>query len=603
MCYETDFNSNRYHSFEDKRSFMLRARNHFLKQTQQFYQRATLAKYEQGGEAQAQQSFSYRPPTARRVSHDFPSAQPVYTPDVGAQFGTPGRLEEAQRLSKKDESWMWNQRNEQFARAQRQVKIAVTSHLPQEEKCLKLIELFRDAKANGLQFRTQTYEDIFEVLLATPYHADQPFPFIEQLFDMYHYMKGTFAAPSPKLVEYLMSALSRYRTPSQSFESRAHKLMMDADRYTLLPTRYTFSYYFDICGINNVMHIAVSRFVDARDKLAIQPDEGMCTTLIRGLVKNNQVEEAVAFISKMYAVPIDVFLMDAIVEAFAQSADPLAAFSAYRSMLGSGVVPSSYTFWYLMIACERSQHWHETTYVLEQMHRLGIKGSSATLSAILKGLCIIGQKELAKKMYLTMKRQRIPVWETVESALPRADREEANRLIEAEQKKREAKRQHHLQRVSDYTRLAEGDTATTEKAQSDKPKPLFLPKALIPRDEEHLKEFATLGRLEFVALSHLRRFLEEKGVKLPVYRGKGGVFQGPRPFLLRSLVHKHFFGVPLPRRSDKVLPGSTSNEPKGFGKNRSQRSHRAREGRLVLDSLRPPVSRAQQEKKEMAKSE
>ena len=71
------------------------------------------------------------------------------------------------------------------------------------------------------------------------------------------------------------------------------------------------------------------------------------------------------------------------------------------------------------------------------------------------------------------------------------------------------------------------------------PKPLRIPSKVLPRDEAHLKEFATL-----------------------------------------------FFGVHLPGNTDKVLPGSKG--PK-FDRN-IRRSSRAKEGRLVQEALNRPLS-------------
>ena len=48
------------------------------------------------------------------------------------------------------------------------------------------------------------------------------------------------------------------------------------------------------------------------------------------------------------------------------------------------------------------------------------------------------------------------------------------------------------------------------------PKPLRIPSKVVPRDEAHLKEFATLTRLHFVAVSSLRKFLVEKRMEYSV---------------------------------------------------------------------------------------
>eukprot|EP00759_Apiculatamorpha_spiralis_P047165 PhF_6_TR43001/c0_g2_i1/m.65655 len=127
----------------------------------------------------------------------FPSTEPVYTRDIAAEHV--GRMGEVRRLSKKESDVIWNQRNQQFMRMQRQIFVTVTSHLSIENKCLKLLELYREVKVNNLQLRAQTYEDIFEVFLQIPYNPYTPYPFTEQLFDMYHTLKGSFFAPTQKI--------------------------------------------------------------------------------------------------------------------------------------------------------------------------------------------------------------------------------------------------------------------------------------------------------------------------------------------------------------------------------------------------------------------
>eukprot|EP00760_Papus_ankaliazontas_P013048 PhM_4_TR15635/c0_g1_i1/m.78247 len=490
---------------------------------------------------------------------EFPSQRPVGVEDASAVWSSAGRLSELQQHKSESDKWQWDQRCAQFSRAQRQIHVTITSHLSIEDKCFKLLELFRDVKTNRLHLRAQTYEDMFEVFLSMPFEKDKPFAFLDAIFEMYHYMKGTFAAPSQKILEYLMCALARFRIPSAQNESRAHKLLLDSEKFTVMPTRATYTAYFDVCGTNNVMHIAVARFVDVRQKLGMQPDEGMCTVMIRGLVKNGQVEEAVAFISNMYAVPVDVFLMDAVLEALAQSRDPMAAFTAYRSMLGSGVTPSAYTFWYMMLACEKSDLWDETPFVLEQMHRLGIRGNAATLNLVIKGLLTLKQTELAHKMYLAMKRKRLEVWEALENAMPIKIKDQASMLLLGDDKKRIATSELQERALKDYASLKEGNEKERERGEGfDRPKPVMMPSSIVPRDEAHLKEIATLSRLRWVHDKHLLHFLKSKDIRVHGKRdAKSGKWSRPSSFAIQNEVHKYFFGVTIPSKATRnVLPGA-----------------------------------------------
>ena len=441
--------------------------------------------------------------------------------------------------------WMWDQRNQLFSSVSRKFLAVLTSHLDCEEKASRIAELYRsEVKKNAIHLRVQTYEDIFECLLATPPKQVKDVDVVlrrnvhtDLLFDMYHFMKAGFSAPSPKLLEYLMFSVSYSTRTSphlspELMESRAHKLWLDADRYTLTPSRFTYTYYFEVCARRNIMHIALSRYIDAKERLGIQPDEAMCTSIIRGFVRNDQVEEAIGFISTMYAVPVDCFLLDAVIECFANSTDPLAAFSVYRSQTDrSGIHPTPFTFHYLMKACEKSGEYGETVYVLRQMLERGVQGTPATLNLILKGLLTLNKSALAEKLYLRMRRKETPVWDQLKDRIPEQlhnKGDEAHNFAVAVKENREGATSNF---EAHYRHLTQWKTGETFSPKIDsQPVPVAVDInghitaefPLTPMSEDHLREFVLLGRTKWVDMEYLCQFLiDHKAPVVTVKNSKG----------------------------------------------------------------------------------
>ena len=84
-------------------------------------------------------------------------------------------------------------------------------------------------------------------------------------------------------------------------------------------------------------------------------------------------------------------------------------------------------------------------------------------------------------------------------------------------KKSEALASMHTKLIEDYTKLVgTAPPPGTGMSVDGVPKPLSVPSKVVPRDEAHLKEFATLNRLHCVAVSYLRKFLVEKRMEYSV---------------------------------------------------------------------------------------
>ena len=499
---------------------------------------------------------------------------------------------------------MWDERNRLFAAVNRKLLAIVTSHLDGVEKASRIMETFRsEVRPNNVHLRAKTYEDIFECLLSHTGARDgdpaaRRHVYADALFDMYHAMKAGFTAPTPKILEYLMfSAAYELRTnpqrPVALLESRAHKLWLDADRFAVAATKYTYTHYFEVCAAANVMHIALARYVDAREKLGVQPDAAMCTTVIRGFVRNGQTEEAVAFVGAMYAVPVDASLLDAVLECLGASTDPLAAFSVYRAMVGR-VRPGRLTFHYLMRACAKAGDFRETPFVLREMVRRGVQGTHATLNLALKGLLLLRRDEMAETLYVRMKRREHAVWPELEGRVSEAARERGVQRGLIAKVGRETRERLTSKYEESYAKLALGcggpEGTSKAPAKENTVKPVFAVEPngtgegfpLVPRDEAHLRDFVVLRRLKWVCPEYLAGFALRHA--LPIFSDRNIDTSRPRklpnaaqlaavclrsPQMRRKVfgaVKRHFFRVEKrvkPKETIEVtLPGERDEKRK-----------------------------------------
>lgn len=246
-----------------------------------------------------------------------------------------------------------------------------------------------------------------------------PFEYLDAMVTLWSHAARTFTAPSASMLELLMVAI-RYSSavPNERLAHLATRLMIDADRWFILPSRITYTAYFDVCAVNAMMDVAMRRFVDAKEKLFITPSASMCRALIEGFTSNGMVPEAVAFMARIAEVPVDVHLMNASMEALLLSDEPLAVLSVYAAMTGSGVIPSADTFTLLLAVGERSSLWSLVAKpVLSDMQRLGVKGDALTLNLLLKGLLHEGLDQYARQLYLAMCSKAIQVWPQLENEL------------------------------------------------------------------------------------------------------------------------------------------------------------------------------------------
>ena len=135
---------------------------------------------------------------------------------------------------------------------------------------------------------------------------------------------------------------------------------LDADKYCVLPSRITYSTYFSICARNNAMDMAVTRYSDALTCLHIQPDSTMVRGLLDGMNRCGMVEEATALMARVKEVPMDVYLLNTMLETLLLSSDAEATYSLYDACVNGmpkhkAVLPTTHTFCALLLAFEKNR--------------------------------------------------------------------------------------------------------------------------------------------------------------------------------------------------------------------------------------------------------
>lgn len=248
-------------------------------------------------------------------------------------------------------------------------------------------------------------------------------PFLSEMRQLYARQKAAFAAPTPLTVEHLMTSLSAVTEPSQATFQLANRVLLDCDKYVVLPTRTTYAAYFAVCRANSaVVPFAVARMKDAVQELNISLDAPMATELLRGLSEGGYIEEAVALLARLGRVPMTTPLLNASLETLLLSRQPTACFAVYESVRRAALKPNADTFTLLLLSCEQSGQWGRVTAVLAEMQRRRVKGDAQTLNLLLKGLLTEALTTYAAQLHRTMTAKGIEVWPALEDGVRRATR-------------------------------------------------------------------------------------------------------------------------------------------------------------------------------------
>lgn len=245
----------------------------------------------------------------------------------------------------------------------------------------------------------------------------QDIPFLAEMRRLYTHQKRCFVSPTPLMLEHVMTTLSVVADANTSVFHLANRLLLDADKFVVLPTRTTYTAFFKVCQVNNAMTFALARYTDALQALQLPVDAPMLTALLKGLNESGYIEEAVALLARVEHVPVSTPLLNASLETLLLSEQALACFSLYDALNASSTKPNAETYTLLLLACEKSGQWGRVTSILSDMQRRRVRGDAQTLNLLLKGLLQERLHSFARQLYQTMQLKQVPVWPALESGV------------------------------------------------------------------------------------------------------------------------------------------------------------------------------------------
>lgn len=257
-------------------------------------------------------------------------------------------------------------------------------------------------------------------------------PFLLPMRQLYAHMKSLRISPTPLLIEYFMVMLDAVTVEQTSQQQQhpvfqlAQRLMLDCDRFLLLPTHTALAAYIHICESFRCMQFAIAQVTHAVRRLHIPVDAGMAAALVRGFTHCGEVESAIAILSRLRRIPFTRELLNASLEALVLSRDPMAAFSLHDMLLLSNpqsslsVRPDTETYTLLLLACEQTGFWHPVLGIAKGMERHRVKGSPACLNLLLKGLLMNGMVSSAAALYSRMQEKKVGVNDTLKRSLTAA---------------------------------------------------------------------------------------------------------------------------------------------------------------------------------------
>eukprot|EP00796_Vickermania_ingenoplastis_P012926 gene12926-8783_t len=244
-------------------------------------------------------------------------------------------------------------------------------------------------------------------------------PYLSAMRKLYTHQKQHYVAP-PLQMEQLMVTLSAVPAAQQASSNRdapqrdavagggsrrwrrvsaageepfhlAQRLMIDAYRYVVLPSRTMLTAYIHVCRHHNRMAIALMEVRQALLNLSITLDASMAAAS----------------------------LVNACLEALVLSPDPLAAFSTYEACFGRGgarLRPNAESFTLLLLAMDQTGYWGPVRWIAGEMKRYQVRGTPTCLNLLLKGL----KEELnrnAAELHGVMRVKQVPVWPALEEGL------------------------------------------------------------------------------------------------------------------------------------------------------------------------------------------
>eukprot|EP00796_Vickermania_ingenoplastis_P012937 gene12937-8793_t len=274
-------------------------------------------------------------------------------------------------------------------------------------------------------------------------------PYLSAMRKLYTHQKQHYVAPTSLQMEQLMVTLSAVPAAQQASSNRdapqrdavagggsrrwrrvsaageepfhlAQRLMIDAYRYVVLPSRTMLTAYIHVCRHHNRMAIALMEVRQALLNLSITLDASMAAALLRGLTSCGQLEEALTIMGRMHRIPLSTELVNACLEALVLSPDPLAAFSTYEACFGRGgarLRPNAESFTLLLLAMDQTGYWGPVRWIAGEMKRYQVRGTPTCLNLLLKGLLKEELNRNAAELHGVMRVKQVPVWPALEEGL------------------------------------------------------------------------------------------------------------------------------------------------------------------------------------------
>lgn len=261
---------------------------------------------------------------------------------------------------------------------------------------------------------------------------------IDQLWSMYRYMIDSGTNPTTRIVQYMMGLLEHAcfthaggqrgsRSTRLLTEAKAHSLLMDLDRFHLEPSEYTINSYIGVCDACNVMHLAVSRFMDYQTRQERQATPGMYARLLTALVRRGHTEEAMSTVTTMQNVAMTTYLLNAVLQAARSSSNPMSCFSFYRALflsksthkrrgqrapLSPHLSPSLPTFSILLEVILAEECFEEIDFIISEMRYYGIKANGLVLNKFLIAMRAAGRSnEEMSALREAMRRKGVAIFD------------------------------------------------------------------------------------------------------------------------------------------------------------------------------------------------
>jgi hypothetical protein len=311
------------------------------------------------------------------------------------------------------------------------IAAVTTSHRKPLDKCLVLLQIYKQLiRPLKVQLPASAYEEYFHAfatatlvavgeeklerqmsrlsglngnhsLLGSRIFSSQT---LQEVWEVYMDMQARGVQPTDQMLVSMMNVLAHStRGRDVGVEAKAHALMMEAARYQLHVDEKLLMQYTLVCNRNNAMHIAVGYYADFAGRLEQQPSSSFTNEVLKGLLANDQIAEALRFISTMGAVPVSNGLLKNMLVTYLRAGNPGACFSAYKAFFGKGQhIPSLEIMQTLCKAMsavveptEKEPHLY---FILQQLAKYRIGITPSMKKSLVEALHGLGREDLAQRI-------------------------------------------------------------------------------------------------------------------------------------------------------------------------------------------------------------